>query len=63
MVSIGVKLTHIYLKFSSKLMIFFFYRVVSYGFDFKCGNVGINTRVDYFRNWIDDKISSNWVFF
>ena len=34
-------------------------RVVSYGFDFKCGNVGINTRVDYFRNWIDDKISSN----
>jgi hypothetical protein len=52
------KLTDIHLKFSSKSMIFF-YRVVSYGFDFRCGNIGINTRVDYFRNWIDDKISSN----
>lgn len=36
------------------------YRIVSYGYgDLGCGSVGINTRVDYFRNWIDEKLNDN----
>ena len=36
------------------------YRIVSYGYgDSGCGGVGINTRVDYFRNWIDEKLNDN----
>lgn len=31
-------------------------RIVSYGIG-NCGNVGINTRVDYFVDWIYDKIN------
>ena len=33
-------------------------RVVSYGIG-SCGNVGVNARLDYFRDWIDAQIEHN----